>query len=223
MLQLWTSRLIGESETHPQRLGKIGKSAHDAVGDAQIAARRIVEITRDLRRYARRGTIEQQCQTSLRAIVESAVRLLQPRIRSVLNVEIDIDVNLCVLGDPRRLEQVFINLLGNSADAVQDTPGTARVSARYCNDRIVVTCSDDGPGLAPEIASRIFEPFFSTKEHEDGTGLGLMIAEEIVRSHQGTIRLCQERLPRVVFEIQFLAIRSPDRDRAAPSSERPQR
>ena len=90
-------------------------------------------------------------------------------------------------GDPRELEQVLVNLLTNARDA---SPDGGRVSCRLAidTDRARVTVSDRGPGLAPEVGERLFQPFFTTKK-SGGTGLGLAISREIVRRHGGEIGL----------------------------------
>lgn len=91
-------------------------------------------------------------------------------------------------GDPRDLEQVFVNLLTNARDA---SPDGGLVSCALSSDgqRARVTVADRGAGLAPEAGERLFQPFFTTKK-SGGTGLGLAISREIVRRHGGEIGLC---------------------------------
>jgi signal transduction histidine kinase len=95
--------------------------------------------------------------------------------------------------DPRALNQVFLNLLKNAAEALRERGGTVKVAARAEGDSILVTVRDDGPGIAPELRARIFEPFFSTKGAGRGTGLGLSISRRIVAEHGGSLEL--ESLP----------------------------
>lgn len=91
-------------------------------------------------------------------------------------------------GDPRDLEQVFVNLLTNARDA---SPDGGLVSCGLAAEagRARVTVSDRGPGVPPEAGERLFQPFFTTKK-SGGTGLGLAISREIVRRHGGEIGLC---------------------------------
>jgi PAS domain S-box-containing protein len=95
-----------------------------------------------------------------------------------------------VAGDPRALEQVFNNLIGNAVQAMSDTGGTLSIHMRPIEDsadrpQVEISVSDDGPGIAEEIRERIFEPFFTT--NRNGTGLGLAIARRIINKHKGTI------------------------------------
>ena len=98
-----------------------------------------------------------------------------------------------VLGDPNELEQVFLNLLINAADAMPQG-GTIVVSSRHAGVRlpggqpgVALVIEDTGHGITPEVLPRIFEPFFTTKGAVSGTGLGLAICLGIVRGHGGTI------------------------------------
>jgi two-component system NtrC family sensor kinase len=92
-----------------------------------------------------------------------------------------------VVGDPQQLQQVFLNILNNAYDAVQETrrPGRIEVTTTHGEGRIAIAFRDNGPGiLHPD---RIFDPFFTTKEVGKGTGLGLSICYGIVRAHHGEI------------------------------------
>jgi histidine kinase len=103
-----------------------------------------------------------------------------------------------VLADPGRLEQVFMNLLLNARDAIEDTCAgqpcagrdrriTLRTSAR--RRTVLAEVSDTGPGIPREIAARIFEPFFTTKQVGKGTGLGLSISYGIMQDYGGAIHV----------------------------------
>ena len=92
-----------------------------------------------------------------------------------------------VVGDPHQLQQVFLNILNNAYDAIQETrrPGKIEVLTMQCANELEILIRDNGPGiLQPE---RIFDPFFTTKEVGKGTGLGLSICYGIVRAHHGEI------------------------------------
>jgi C4-dicarboxylate-specific signal transduction histidine kinase len=80
------------------------------------------------------------------------------------------------------------------------------IESRFRNDRVVVTVSDNGPGVPRDLRSRIFEPFFTTKEPSKGTGLGLSISYGIVKEHQGTIEVSSGDNAGAVFTLTFPAL-----------------
>ncbi len=93
-----------------------------------------------------------------------------------------------IIGDSERLQQLFLNLFLNAADAMEDG-GRLEVSLQAAGEgEVEVTVSDTGVGIPEADLSRIFEPFFTTKESGQGNGLGLMVAKRIVSDHGGTIR-----------------------------------
>ncbi len=97
---------------------------------------------------------------------------------------VDAPAGLLAMGDPRLLSRVFSNLVGNSVDALENG-GEIRLAAQLRDGRIEASVEDDGPGVAPEILPRLFDPYFSAKS--GGSGLGLAIAKKIVEEHGGSI------------------------------------
>ncbi len=97
---------------------------------------------------------------------------------------------LFVLCDENKLKQVFINFMKNAIEAMQ-TEGTIKISVDQHNDSsVVINIQDQGPGIPKEILDRIGEPFFTTKEN--GTGLGVMVSFEIVKHHNGDVRILSD-------------------------------
>jgi signal transduction histidine kinase len=92
------------------------------------------------------------------------------------------------MGDRVQLQQVMMNLVSNSIDAMNDVDRTRELtvkSQRAENDQLMVSVSDTGVGLPPQQESQIFNPFFTTKVH--GTGMGLSVSRSIVASHSGRL------------------------------------
>jgi signal transduction histidine kinase len=127
----------------------------------------------------------------LRPGLESTVALvrhrLPPRVRVVACYD-DVPEVIC---DPAELNQVFMNLLLNAADALAPG-GTLAVELRRQGHEVTVVVRDDGPGIAAAILPRVFEPFFTTKEAGQGSGLGLAISRAIVDRHGGRL---EARMP----------------------------
>jgi signal transduction histidine kinase len=94
-----------------------------------------------------------------------------------------------VLGDPERLQQLFLNLFMNAVDAMP-SGGELRVTLETAADgEIQIAVADTGQGIPERDLPRIFEPFFTSKEAGTGNGLGLMVAKGIVKDHGGSIKV----------------------------------
>ena len=106
---------------------------------------------------------------------------------------------LAAQGDARLLMRVFSNLIGNAVEALGPKGGVIVLDARRDGERVVVSVEDDGPGVAPALLPRLFDPYFSAKS--GGTGLGLAIVKKIVEEHGGTIA-ASNRSPRG-FRVEF--------------------
>jgi nitrogen fixation/metabolism regulation signal transduction histidine kinase len=101
-----------------------------------------------------------------------------------VRLEVDAPPGSIALGDGRLLARVLANLIGNSVEALSGG-GVIRIGARRVGEKIEVMVEDNGPGVAPEILPRLFDPYFSARS--GGTGLGLAIAKKIVEEHGGSI------------------------------------
>ena len=101
-------------------------------------------------------------------------------------------------GDKIKLEQVMLNLLRNAKESITGR-GTIFLKAERINDDITIECRDSGCGISEDIIDNIFEPFFSQKEN--GTGLGLSVARQIVTAHGGTISASSSQESGTVFTI----------------------
>lgn len=124
--------------------------------------------------------------TEIGAIVRDVTTLLATQA-PMRNIEIGIHVQESlapVHGVPNQLKQVFVNIVKNAIEAT-NVGGSVQISVAQADDFIVIECMDDGVGIPPDRLARLGEPFFSTKGN--GTGLGLMMTQKILKDHQGTI------------------------------------
>jgi signal transduction histidine kinase len=152
-------------------------------------AQRIAKTVTDLLNAAGRTRSVRE-PVDVAAVVESAIRLVQPvvRDRAVTFEFRGASHAIRVWGDRDRLEQVFVNLLSNAAQAI---PHRGRVtvdaSLRPGDAWVDVVVRDTGVGIKPEDLGRIFDQFFTTKEPGSGSGLGLSIVRRIVQDHGGHV------------------------------------
>ncbi|MHB8605995.1 MAG: sensor histidine kinase [Thermoplasmatota archaeon] len=149
---------------------------------------RIGAISASLKRIARSNDGGRSVE-DVHAIIDGVLTAAAPRLRDVLSVDRDFRATGTVLCNVGELSQVFLNLVLNAAEAMDHLPGPRRLTLRThdAGESIVVEVSDTGPGVLPEVASKLFTPFFTTKPN--GTGLGLSISHRIVEDHGGVLSL----------------------------------
>jgi signal transduction histidine kinase len=114
-----------------------------------------------------------------------------------------------VAGDSEQLQQVFINLINNSLDAMPHG-GRLTFSTTADDGAVVVRCRDTGEGIAEEIKPRLFDPLFTTKSRGRGSGLGLAVVQQILREHGGGIVVASENGQGAEFQIRLpMAVSAP--------------
>ena len=148
--------------------------------------RRMTKVLDGFREFAAIDQLDRH-PLPLTGLVEKVTRLLRPHIQSKgisLQMEIETPPDLVVNVDSVKIEQVLINLVFNALEAMSNGGTlTLRCQADEQNTRISV--SDTGSGIPESIRDKLFDPYFTTKNH--GSGLGLAICEKIIRQHEGTI------------------------------------
>jgi NO-binding membrane sensor protein with MHYT domain len=164
--------------------------------EARAAAMRIVkdgtraaEIISRIRLLFQKGTPQREL-LDANEVIREMIDLLRSEVaRYSISIRMELPANLPqVTGDRVQLQQVMMNIIGNSIDAMRDVDGTRELavkSQRVANEQLMVSVSDTGVGLPPLHADRIFNAFFTTKLH--GTGMGLSISRSIVESHGGRL------------------------------------
>jgi C4-dicarboxylate-specific signal transduction histidine kinase len=158
---------------------------------AQIAqlTQRMGRITSQLKSFARKSPAAGE-RVDVAACVQSTLALMDARLRAE-RVDLAVAVPpLAAQGDALRLEQVLANLVANAIDAMKGQARARRLAIEgdMRGADVVLRVADNGPGIAPPVAARLFEPFFSTKPQGEGLGLGLVISANIVREAGGVLR-----------------------------------
>lgn len=162
------------------------------IGDCRDGAQRIRDIVQNLRTFSRLDEAE-FAKTDIHEGIDSTIRLLS-RYYSADNITLARDYGDVPPVDTYsgQLNQVWMNLLVNAAQAVSTAGGEVRIRTGVEYESVFVRVSDTGSGIPRENLSRIFDPFFTTKSVGDGTGLGLSISFSIVERHGGTISVESE-------------------------------
>ena len=186
-------------ESGSQSAERIGGLMSRAVAQAERAG----DVIRQLRQFVRKGETDHRAE-SLNTLVEEALALALVGARlSGVRVTLALDHSLPpVLVDAVQVQQVVLNLVRNAIEAMEagerrELSITTRVTASA--NMAEVTVADSGPGIAPEIADRLFQPFVTTKEN--GMGLGLSICREIVEAHQGRLSVAPAPSGGAVFRL----------------------
>ena len=160
----------------------------------------------------------------LRYIVNEALKLLRATLPTTIEIRGDLAKDSGVVNaDPTQMHQVIMNLVTNAGHAMQEDGGVLEVSLANvemdsfsaskhldmdAGSYLRLTVSDTGHGMAPEIVERIFDPYFTTKDIGEGTGLGLSVAQGIVKAHGGAIIIYSEPGNGTTFHVYLHIIRA---------------
>jgi len=167
---------------------------------------RISRIIQALLNMARpRETVREPVE--LEPLLDTTLSFLNVKLkRRAVTVERDYEPTPSVLGDAEKLQQLFLNLALNAADAMEDGGGTLRVELRlFAPDIVELVFSDTGAGIEEDDLEQVFDPFFTTKPAGQGNGLGLVVAEGIVSDHGGRIDVESREGDGATFRIQLPA------------------
>jgi signal transduction histidine kinase len=179
-----------------QALGKklkinyITEDVEQLINESQEGAERVRHIVQGLKSFSR---LEQaDCtEIDLNETLETTINIAWNEIKYVASLERDFGELPLLKCYPQQLNQVFLNLLVNAAQAIEEK---GVITIRTWSDKrsVYVSVSDSGRGIPAENLKRIFEPFFTTKEVGKGTGLGLSISYGIIKNHNGTLEVQSE-------------------------------
>ena len=194
-----------------------GTNLADNLEEVLIGGKRAKLLVQQILTFSRK-TPHRIVPLQLNALVQETVQLMRSTMPS--NIEIDVEIkptlNPWVMGDEAQINQIFLNLCTNAVHAMEDEGGKMTISidtvtldnAKAENvsnlppGKYVKLCvSDTGHGIPPENIERIFEPYFTTKEPERGTGMGLAVVEGIVKLHKGHIFVMSQPQEGTIFTV----------------------
>ncbi|MDD2734243.1 MAG: ATP-binding protein [Desulfuromonadaceae bacterium] len=162
----------------------------ELVNESLDGAKRVQRIVQDLKSFSRVDQVE-CCRVNLNDLLETTINIAWNELKYIATLERDFGEIPDISCFPQQLNQVFLNLLVNAAQAMEKQ-GNIVVRTWADNDRVFVSVADTGKGMPEHIQKSIFEPFFTTKEVGKGTGLGLSISADIIRKHGGEITVTSE-------------------------------
>lgn len=172
--------------------------AEETAGSSEFADKMMDNITQETLRARDivRGLLEfsrhkdfSPTPCDLKTVLQSAVQLVSSQVGPRITLTVNVPDGVTLQLDRQRFQEAVINLIINATQAIGEGGGNIELGSRREDDRRIITVSDTGAGMQPDTLSRIFDPFFSTKEVGQGTGLGLYIVYGIIEEHNGSIRV----------------------------------
>jgi two-component system, sporulation sensor kinase E len=191
-------QLMEDAQADPKR-------AHEAATVIKHEIDRLDKVIKALLDFGRPST-----PTMMRVDVNdvlSEVVLFTRKFASRGNVEIDEELDAgvpLVMADPDQLKQVFVNLISNAVQAMEGEGGSLTVTTGFDDGFVFVRFVDTGPGIEPDSLSKVFDPFYSTRDA--GTGLGLTIVHRIVDEHDGHIEVASDPEKGTAFTVSLPAL-----------------
>jgi two-component system NtrC family sensor kinase len=159
----------------------------DVCQNTALATERLISVVGSLKNFARVDEAEFK-KADLHEGIESTLTIVQHQLKSRIHIERQYGSIPLVECHPNRLNQVFMNLLVNAAQAIPDQ-GTITIRTARKGDSVKIAISDTGVGIPQANLSKVFDPGFTTKGVGVGTGLGLSICYKIIEEHQGKIEV----------------------------------
>ena len=194
----------------PELAGKVS-------GEIGAQVERAANIINHLREFGRKSDLDELEKVNINKPINDVFTVLgqQLKLRQI-TVNLDLDENIPpILGVRNRLEQVFINLVMNARDAIEEKremthgeapEGVLSIRSYQEDGKVVAVVRDNGNGMPESVKEKIFEPFFTTKEITKGTGLGLSISYGIIKDYEGAIEVESMAGSGTIFKISFPAL-----------------
>jgi signal transduction histidine kinase len=160
------------------------------IEESREGTERIKKIVMDLKDFAHPG-VDKACELDINQGLESTLNVVWNELKYKATVTKELGDIPKIRGYPQQLNQVFMNLLVNAAQAIKEK-GEIRIRTQVSADGVEVVIADNGVGIHRDNLSKIFDPFYTTKEIGQGTGLGLHVVHNIVRKHGGSVEVESE-------------------------------
>ncbi len=179
----------------------LSEDVTELLAESNEGLQRVKNIVQSLKDFSRTGESNWQM-ADLHRGLDSTLNIANNELKykvTIIKQYGELPMIKCLASE---LNQVFMNLLVNAAQAIQER-GSVTIRTERCGPRVAVCISDTGHGIAPEHINRIFEPFFTTKPVGSGTGLGLSLSYGIIKKHGGDIHVSSETGKGTTFRIEL--------------------
>jgi signal transduction histidine kinase len=158
------------------------------VKETQEGMGRVKAIIQDLKDYARTNAAAHYVASDIQVGLKSTLNIARNQLKNRADVRLSLGNLPLVECAPSQIDQVFLNLIVNAAQAMPEGKMGLIDIRTDGNDKLVwIEVKDNGPGIPPDVLKKIFDPFFTTKDPGTGTGLGLSVSQNIIQQHGGTL------------------------------------
>jgi PAS domain S-box-containing protein len=201
-----------------------GSMARKDIDQVVKASHRAKDLVKQILAFSRQAQTD-HIPVQPGGIIKEALKMLRSSLPATIDIRQDIDPEAgLILADPTHIHQVMVNLCTNAFHAMEETGGALTISLKkktlsqndlaneprvQPGDFVQLSISDTGPGIAPEIREKIFDPYFTTKEVGKGTGMGLAIIHGIAKSYNGFVTCHSQLGEGTVFQVYLPIIVDP--------------
>ncbi len=212
--------IVGNTELALEDIPK-WNPVHESLEEIKTASLRAAGIVKQLLNFSRKTNQNLKPMGAV-AIIKDAMKFIRATLPSTIEINMKLpDVDVPILGDPTQMNQLMMNICTNASQAMEETGGTIEVKLEILiideksannypklsvGNHIKISVSDTGPGITPNILDRIFDPYFTTREFGESSGMGLTIVHGIVKNHNGVITVKSELGEGTTFNILFPVI-----------------
>ena len=198
-----------------------GSDVQNDLNEIYAAGHRAKDLVKQILAFSRQSE-EEIVPVQVKSIMKEIVSLLKASIPSSIEIKTFIESKSFIKGNPTQIHQVILNLCTNAAYAMEENGGILMLSLKDVEIKeplsvnplyeimpgkyLEIVVSDTGEGIAPDVMDSIFEPYFTTKPHDEGTGLGLALVHGIVHSCAGAVTVSSEVGKGSVFKVLFPVI-----------------
>ncbi|MCP3874801.1 MAG: PAS domain S-box protein [Desulfobacteraceae bacterium] len=191
---------------------------HENLKEVKEASLRAAGIVKQLLNFSRK-TDQSLKPIGAVTVIKDTINFLRSTIPSTVEIKTNIpDIDIPILGDPTQINQILMNLFSNASQAMQDTGGSIEINIETIildkmdvehypslqqGNHMKIMVRDSGPGIAPDVIDKVFDPYFTTKSFADASGMGLSVVHGIVKNHNGVIFVDSKPGEGATFNIFF--------------------
>lgn len=191
-----------ESLNHQRELMFAREDVNELLDSCIVGVERVTDIVASLKTFSRKEQDEYSA-VDINDVIESALKIVWNKLKYDHEIVKELSLNMPeIQGNYGQLQQVFVNLFVNSAQAM-DESGELRIESGFFGNYIEVNVHDTGRGMNESVLRHLFDPFYTTKDESEGTGLGLSVSYAIIEKHNAMISVNSEPDQGCTFTLKF--------------------